>query len=755
MRSDAAQLKSREFFGRRVTRRQLLEIRGVVEMFPSLSRHELAQTVCEHLGWRASSGENSAYAALKMLEVLESEGVVALPAKDAGQVRGARKAPVRSAAGEPGELIGCDLVGLGGVRLEVAHSAADRALFNELVDRYHELGYRQPVGCHLRYFIVDGRGRRLGCLLFQRASGKLRCRDEWIGWDGGGWKKRLERVVCNARFLILPWVRVGNLASHALSLAAARVGDDWQERWKVRPVLLETFVDGEIHPGTIYRAAGWERVGRSAGDLKEGRRRKDVYVKPLQADARAVLCGGRRTRRKKAAALEAAVADGGFVALWRGFVDIVAETAAEHDARWRVRRRTIDTLLVMLFVFRLAFSHTRQSYQITINGLWQQCRVLGVALPQADPVAASAMCAARQKVGAAVFARAHRRIVGRIGDDGIELWCGRRLYAVDGTKMNLPRELIACGYRQPAPGAHYPQGLVSCLYRLNDRMPMDFDLAAHGDERRMAAAHLKRLRAGDVVVYDRGYYSFELLWDHVRRGIDCVFRLPRNSASEFERFAESGERGRLVQVVPGRGALRRWRRAHPGDTPHPVRMRCLRIETGGGDFIVATTLTDARRFAPEALSDAYRGRWGIEELYKVSKTLVRVEQFHARTELGVRQELAAHFTIIALTRSFGNLAEDAISACVADQADMRINFKNALATVARQFEALMLGHAQRVGEAVSVILKGISECVSKARPGRAYPRISKRPDDRFRNANRRSGRSARNRAAQAGVVNSR
>jgi len=32
--------------------------------------------------------------------------------------------------------------------------------------RYHYLGYKRPIGTHLRYFIFDKDHRRLGCLRF-------------------------------------------------------------------------------------------------------------------------------------------------------------------------------------------------------------------------------------------------------------------------------------------------------------------------------------------------------------------------------------------------------------------------------------------------------------------------------------------------------------------------------------------------------------------------------------------------------------
>ena len=572
-------------------------------------------------------------------------------------------------------------------------------------------------GCHLSCFIVAGDGRRLGCLLFQRASNRLRRRDEWIGWDGRRFNRRLERVVCNSRFLILPRVRAENLASHALSLSAARLADDWQARWQVRPALVETFVDGRIREGASCRAAGWEHAGRSAGDRSKGKAPKDVYLKALQADARAVLRHERRTRKKKAAALAQAAADG---RVRRAVARLCRHRGRDgRGPRCRLAGAAAHDRHAAGGAVRVpAFSHNRQSYQITLNELRDQCRLLGVPLPQEHPAAASAMCAARMKVGAEAFAECRRRIVERLGDEQVERWRGRRLFAVDGAKINVPRELLEDGCSLPSPGARYPQGLCSCLQRPDDRMPIDFELSARLCERSLAATHLPRLSAGDVAACDRGCCPFELLWDHVRRNVDCANRLQRSSAAQFERFIESGESECIVRALPGKDARRKWRRSHPGEPPpQPVAVRCARIETGGEDFFIAATPADAERLPLPAIGDIYRGRWGIEELYKVSKQLAEVEQLRARTGRGVRQELFAHSAIVALTRSLGNFAEQAVGACADDGAAVQANFKNALATVARQLEAAVLGHARLAAEAVSNMVEGIASCISKTRPG--------------------------------------
>lgn len=59
--------------------------------------------------------------------------------------------------------------------------------------------------------------------------------------------------------------------------------------------------------------------------------------------------------------------------------------------------------------------------------------------------------------------------------------------------------------------------------------------------------------------------------------------------------------------------------------------------------------------------DVYPGRWGIEELYKVSKRIFIVEDFHAKTERGVKQELFAHFVLITMNRLFANRADSELN----------------------------------------------------------------------------------------------
>ena len=69
-------------------------------------------------------------------------------------------------------------------------------------------------------------------------------------------------------------------------------------------------------------------------------------------------------------------------------------------------------------------------------------------------------------------------------------------------------------------------------------------------------------------------------------------------------------------------------------------------------YVYATTLYDSVKYPTMCFGDLYHGRWGIEELYKVSKTHIDVEDFHSQTERGVKQEIYGHLLLVNLAKIF-------------------------------------------------------------------------------------------------------
>jgi hypothetical protein len=227
---------------------------------------------------------------------MEAMGVLNLPAvRNSGQT-GNRRVQLTADSEPESELAGSagDYEPLTLQVVEKGRAGLSR-LWRELVERYHYLGCRVPVGANLRYLVRSKRypDRVLACLLWTSPAWKIAVRDNWIGWNDGQRRRNLQLIVNNGRFLILPWVRVRDLASKILSYCARQIAGDWQEGFGYRPLLLETMVDGERFRGTCYRAANWIPLGQTQGRGRmdrchrvDGRAPKEVFVYPLCRNVR-------------------------------------------------------------------------------------------------------------------------------------------------------------------------------------------------------------------------------------------------------------------------------------------------------------------------------------------------------------------------------------------------------------------------------------------------------------------------------------
>ncbi len=262
-------------------------------MEPAISRLELSRRVCQWLDWRSPSGRLQDMSCRKALAQLNHRGILDLPARE--RLYGfERSASICTQVDVP-EFHGA-LSKLGKVRVDPITSRYSREskIWFSLLDRYHYLGSGPLCGAQIRYIVKSSSHGYLGALAFSSGAWALRCRDEHIGWTEAARRKNLCRLVGNARFLILPTVKVKNLASHVLSLALSRLPEDWEERYHVRPVLVETFVDPTLFAGTCYKAANWMDVGQSAG-RRDGKPKR-VFLYPLCPGWRDTLCTEPRIR---------------------------------------------------------------------------------------------------------------------------------------------------------------------------------------------------------------------------------------------------------------------------------------------------------------------------------------------------------------------------------------------------------------------------------------------------------------------------
>jgi hypothetical protein len=209
-------------------------MRVVAHDYAGLGVTEIARTICELLEWKRPSGGLKNHECRQLLERLQAEGALRLPALRPLGGRGPRRVDLAQPRWDPEPVAGaareCEPL-----ELALVEGQAESRLWREHLERYHYLGCRVPFGANLRYW-VRSRDRELACLLWTSPAWKMQARDAWIGWGEEGRQRNLQCIVNNGRFLILPWVCVKGLASKILALSARQLPHDWQTRYGHRPL---------------------------------------------------------------------------------------------------------------------------------------------------------------------------------------------------------------------------------------------------------------------------------------------------------------------------------------------------------------------------------------------------------------------------------------------------------------------------------------------------------------------------------------
>lgn len=270
------------FRGREIRAGDVAFLRELIAQNPTLSRRALSAKVCEAWNWVQPNGQLRDMICRSLMLKLHRAGHIELPAPRLVAINNAiRHRRVRVFENLDTSPLDCSLRQLGTLEIQQVRRRDGEDLFNHLIKEYHYLGYSRPVGEHLKYLIHAG-NRPIACLAWSSAPLQLNLRDAYVGAPKEDYRHNLHLIAYNSRYLILPWVRIAQLASHLLARIARRLSADWQELYHHPIHLLESFVDIERFQGTCYRAANWQCLGRSLGrGTKSKHDAPDTSVKEL------------------------------------------------------------------------------------------------------------------------------------------------------------------------------------------------------------------------------------------------------------------------------------------------------------------------------------------------------------------------------------------------------------------------------------------------------------------------------------------
>ncbi len=582
---------------------KMQQIITYTEDFPNLSRRDLANTICENLEWKTPAGSLKVNSCLSLLSKLEKQGKVKLR-------------PLEKRVHTPKPLKNeKDLFDITD-KAEINGSVKDyqvllkqvvednlHAEWNDLIQRYHYLGYKKLFGSSIKYFIhLDGVSNPVGCISFTCSTTyRQKDRDKWIGWSNEQRVQSLNWVLNNNRMLIFPWIKIQNLGSKSLSIALSNVAGDWEAKFNFKPLLVETYVDPSQFTGAMYKAANFILIGQTSGNYrpdgislpKDAQVKKDIYIFPLDPNYKQILCGKQKSLPKKTPAnhldncIKKFQSNREEIDLWEKIQYEIALICKRIDTNELKQSRQVNALTMVLAIYRIVFANNFRSYDSVLCDLIDNANSHGIKLSFGQKLLPTTFCEARKRFKADTFKEINSRAI-EIYEQHIDkrkdyLWKGRRVFAVDGSKINLPRETInedKGNYRLPCKNAFYPQGLLSCIYRLKAKVTYDVTFTNTMDEQSEAITHLKALKPGDVVIYDRGYISYALLYWHNLLNIDAVFRLKKQSFKQIDEFIKGSRDDNTTQISPSKKTFSNIKKKHPEIKKlgsFPLRMMKYRI----------------------------------------------------------------------------------------------------------------------------------------------------------------------------------
>lgn len=404
----------------------------------------------------------------------------------------------------------------------------------------------------------------------------------------------------------------------------------------------------------------------------------------------------------------------------------------------RIRKLTFPKIIT--FILFVSTSGKNAGVDIKSGIFFNNARRSGL-WPDATAVHRSAVTKARSKVPWTIFqdllGDAVRVAYQSWPHDEKYLWHGMSVFAIDGSKYNLPAsdELRAAfdphsGLEYPGKG-HYPQCLVSTLYDVFRRLPIARYVGPRDSSEREAALKLLPfIPPQNLAIFDRGFPSYDFIREF-QKNYSGYFLMRCSARSTFpavERFVNSNKKEDVIFIKPTHKSLQKVTKEDRQNL-RPLKVRVIRLTSPDGTLsVLLTNLFNRKKFRYSELIDLYFQRWNVETYYRDEKIVLEVDKFHGKTVNSIKQELFAAAIMSVISRTMMVLSSEPREANVIEP-----QFKNAIMTLASEAAVLVPDNPETAVIIFNDILQAISRvkyyCPPTPRP--AAPRVTKRAVDKW------------------------
>lgn len=304
---------------------------------------------------------------------------------------------------------------------------------------------------------------------------------------------------------------------------------------------------------------------------------------------------------------------------------------------------------------------------------------------------------------------------------------------IDGSRIVLPnhptvKEEFGTHNFGPNADSERSLALISLFYDVLNSVTIDAQIVPYASsEQDLLMKHSNCFCSDDLLLLDRGYPNYWLLFVLQAKGVHFCVRLKEDWWLKVRDFTKSREKERIVRF-----ALPKKDRKKLSEYPHmwdkEIVCRLVKVELDNGEVeILCTSLLDAEKFPVDIFKELYHYRWNEEEAYKLLKSRIELEDFSGKTATAVKQDFYAKVFMMTLCAAFSLPIDQKVRAeYKADEKRkyaQQINKTNALANTSEILIAVFLKNQyHKAIEAFDRIVESTREVV---RPNRKNKRNKK------------------------------
>ena len=309
--------------------------------------------------------------------------------------------------------------------------------------------------------------------------------------------------------------------------------------------------------------------------------------------------------------------------------DILNEMGMNNHAFTRDRKITIP--LIIKFVFLFSVSGHKKSILSTNFSLWEYLEL------NSNAPSRQAMSAAIKNISIEKVEKILLGLEYDFSSHHIKTFHGKKVYTVDGTRCNLPRnaetlEKYGCAQSGKI-FSHFPQANILAFHELGTNVIKNIIMGkAISSERKLLLDSLERLELGSIVVCDCGFYSSALAWLIEKMGYFYVIRvneyMARNLLSSITFVKDTAVIDMLITKT-----IKNDYETYEKNFPTTVKVRIIRIRgntRGRRGVYIMTNLWEATN---KEIGDLYWDRQRIEDCFKYKKCYGGMEKIHTNSGL--------------------------------------------------------------------------------------------------------------------------